>query len=164
MRWLVGSISDWTALFKQAYRSLKPGGYIESYEPSSCIESDDGTAREDSALNQWGKFFVEGGRKLGRPFTIFEDGTQVKAMKEAGFVDIEERDFKDQQLRDIGSYMQLAFEQDAEGSVLFMATSLGWTKEEVVVFLTHFRREIRNKDIHSYFKQKVVWGRKPVEG
>ncbi|KAF5000114.1 hypothetical protein FDECE_11276 [Fusarium decemcellulare] len=94
MRWLVGSIKDWTALFKEAYKILKPGGYVESYEPSSRIESDDGTVLKKSALSQWEKFFVEGGRKLGRPFTIFEDGIQREAMREAGFVDIEERDFK----------------------------------------------------------------------
>jgi hypothetical protein len=45
-------------------------------------------------LNQWGKFFVEGGRKLGRPFTIFEEDIQKAAMREAGFVDIEEKDLK----------------------------------------------------------------------
>lgn len=59
--------------------------------------------------------------------------------------------------------MQLALEQDAEGSVLFMATMLGWTKEEITVFLAHFRREIRSKEIHSFFWQRVVWGRKPAE-
>ncbi|KAM0192228.1 hypothetical protein ACHAPA_006671 [Fusarium lateritium] len=85
MRWLVGSIVDWTALFKQAYKSLKPGGYVGSY---------DGTVRDGSALSQWEKFFVEGGHKLGRPFTIFEEGIQKAAMQEAGFIDIEERDFK----------------------------------------------------------------------
>jgi hypothetical protein len=51
--------------------------------------------------------------------------------------------------------MQLAFEEDAEGRVLFMATSLGSRREEVTLFLAHFRREIRNTDIHSCFKQKV---------
>ncbi|RKK27886.1 hypothetical protein BFJ66_g16440 [Fusarium oxysporum f. sp. cepae] len=50
MRWLVGSIADWTALFQEAYKSLKPGGYIERYEPSSRIESDDGTLFDESAL------------------------------------------------------------------------------------------------------------------
>lgn len=59
--------------------------------------------------------------------------------------------------------MQLAFEQDAEGSVLFMVTSLGWTREEAAMFLTHFRREVRNREIHWYFRQRIVWGRKPME-
>jgi hypothetical protein len=58
------------------------------------VKSDDGTVREDSALGQWGKFFLKGGEKSGRPFTVFEDGLQRKAMEAAGFVDIEEFNFK----------------------------------------------------------------------
>ncbi|KAH6951924.1 S-adenosyl-L-methionine-dependent methyltransferase [Fusarium avenaceum] len=170
IRWLVGSIVDWTALFKQAYKSLKPGGYVESYEPGSRVESDDGTVREGSALSQWEKFFVEGGLKLGRPFTIFEEGIQKAAMREAGFVDIEERDFKnpvggwpkDPKQRSIGQYTQAAFEQDAKGTVLHMATSLGWTEGEITVFVAHLKRDIRSPKIHSYYRQKVVWGRKPI--
>ncbi|KAF5025563.1 hypothetical protein F66182_2371 [Fusarium sp. NRRL 66182] len=119
MRWLIGSIADWTALFKEAYKSLKPGGYVESYEPSSCTESDDGT----NPVGGWPK---------------------------------------DPKLRIIGQYMQAAFERDAKGSMLHMATVLGWTEQEVTVFVSHFRREIRSDKIHSYFWQKVVWGRKPV--
>ena len=91
-------------------------------------------------------------------------------MEEAGFVDIEERDFRnpvgrwprEDTAREIGAYSQLAFEQDAEGAVLFMATTLGWKKEEVTVFLSYFRREIRSYNIHAYYRQKVVWGRKPL--
>ncbi|KAL4728177.1 hypothetical protein ACLX1H_004914 [Fusarium chlamydosporum] len=94
MRWLIGSIAHWTDLFKEAYRSLKPGGWVESYEPSSTVESDDNTVLPGSAMSQWQKFFVEGGRKIGRPFTVFDDDIQRKAMQEAGFVDIEERNFK----------------------------------------------------------------------
>lgn len=91
---MLGSIVDWTALFQQAYKSLKPGGYIESFEPSSCLTSDDDTVVEGSPLDQWGRFFNEGGRKIGRSFTVYEDGIQKEAMQQAGFVEIEERDFK----------------------------------------------------------------------
>ncbi|GKU05774.1 unnamed protein product [Fusarium langsethiae] len=169
MRWLVGSIADWTPLFREAYKSLKPGGWVESYEPSSTIESDDNTVLPGSAMSQWQNFFVEGGRKMGRPFTVFEDGIQKRAMQEAGFVDIEERTFKnpiggwpkDPKVRSIGHYTQAALEQDGKGTVLHMATALGWSEEEVTVFISHFRREIRSPKIHAYFKQKAVWGRKP---
>lgn len=94
IRWLLGSIADWTELFKQAYRCLKPGGYVESFEPDSVMQSDDGTVKETSAMGQWGKFFEEGGKKLGRPFSVLSDRLQRKGMEEAGFVDIEELDFK----------------------------------------------------------------------
>lgn len=88
VRWLVGSIPDWTALFKQAYRCLKPGAYLESHEASARVLSDDGSVHDGSALGQWGEIFIEGGRKIGRPFTVVEDELQKKAMEEAGFVNI----------------------------------------------------------------------------
>lgn len=56
------------------------------------LETDDDTLGENMA--KWGTFIVEGGKKIGRSFTVLEDGTQRKAMEEAGFVDIQERDFK----------------------------------------------------------------------
>lgn len=94
MRFLVGSIVDWPALFKQAYRCLKPGGYIESHEASPDIGSDDDTVKETSAMGQWGKIFFEGGRKLQRPFSVLEDEMQRKGMEEAGFENIEECNIK----------------------------------------------------------------------
>lgn len=94
MRFLVGSIIDWPGLFKQAYKCLKPGGYIESHEASPCIGSDDNSVSEDSAMGQWGKIFMEGGRKLQRPFSVLEDNVQVESMNEAGFINIEEEEIK----------------------------------------------------------------------
>ncbi|KAF7554984.1 hypothetical protein G7Z17_g2522 [Cylindrodendrum hubeiense] len=84
MRYLYGSIGDWSALIKEAYRACKPGGWVESYEASAMMESDDGTVTETCAINEWGKFFIEGGKKLGRTFTILDDDLQRKCMEEAG--------------------------------------------------------------------------------
>jgi hypothetical protein len=94
MRWLVGSIPDWRFLYSEAFRCCKPGGWLESHETSSMITSDDGSVKPKSALDQWGKFFIEGGKKLGSSFTVFEDETQKKEMEKAGFVDIQEFDYK----------------------------------------------------------------------
>lgn len=58
------------------------------------MDCDDGSITEKSAMHQWGKFFVEGGKKIGRSFTIVEDGVQRSAMEKVGFVNVEERDFK----------------------------------------------------------------------
>lgn len=94
MRWLLGSIQDWDALMRQAYRVLRPGAYFEILEPSAIITSDDGTVTETSALGQWGKFFINGGKQIGRSFTVVEDETQRKSMEAAGFVDIQEFNYK----------------------------------------------------------------------
>ena len=48
-----------------------------------------------------------------------------------------------------------------EGYILYPATALGWSPEEISVFTAHVRRNIRSPDFHGYYRQKVVWGRKP---
>ncbi|KAJ4252883.1 hypothetical protein NW762_010789 [Fusarium torreyae] len=64
-------------------------------------------------MGQWGKIFVEGGKKIGRTFTVVQDELQNKAMAEAGFVDIQQKMYKassspigswpkDERLREIG--------------------------------------------------------------
>ena len=94
MRYLLGAIIDWNELFRQAYRSLRPGGWLESYEAAVTQESDDGSVEEGSAMDQWGKLFHEAGRKTGRSFRVYEDRLQKKAMEAAGFVDIQVWEFK----------------------------------------------------------------------
>uniref|UniRef100_A0A0D2YG92 Methyltransferase n=1 Tax=Fusarium oxysporum (strain Fo5176) TaxID=660025 RepID=A0A0D2YG92_FUSOF len=141
MRWLVGSIADWKSLFKESYKCLKPGATSKAMSHHHASKA-----------------------------TTVKFCQAREGMREAGFVNIEERDFKnpvggwpkDPKQRSAGQYMQAAFEQDAQGTVLHMATALGWTEEEVTVFISHFRHEIRSPKIHSYFRQKVVWGRKPL--
>lgn len=91
---MLGSIVDWGAFFKQAYRCCKPGGYLESYEASTRVLSDDGTLPPNSATAQWTSLFIEGGKAIGRSFTIVDEGVQRKAMEDAGFVDIQEKNIK----------------------------------------------------------------------
>ena len=69
---------------------------------------------------------------------------------------------KDARLKQIGQFAQAALEQDYEGYVLFMANMvLGWTKEEVTVYCAQLRREIRSGKFHPFYRQRVVYGRKP---
>ncbi|KAL5593194.1 hypothetical protein FOBRF1_012296 [Fusarium oxysporum] len=140
MRYLYGSISDWSALFQEAFRSCKPGGWVESFEASPCLESDDDTVKDGSAMSEWGKFFIEGGKRLGRTFTILDDDLQKQGMEDAGFTDIQTRDFKlpigswpkDPKMQEIGNFAFAAMDQDLEGFVLYMASVvLGWSQDEV---------------------------------
>ncbi|KAH7166538.1 S-adenosyl-L-methionine-dependent methyltransferase [Dactylonectria macrodidyma] len=171
MRYLVGSIKDWSELFKEAFRVCKPGGWVESHEAAAMMESDDGTVADTSALHEWGRFFIEGGKKLGQPFTILENDMQRKYMEEAGFVDITVENRKipvggwpsDKRMREIGIFVQAALEKDFEGYVLYMASQLlGWTMNEVRVYCAQLRREIRSGKHHAYFRFRAVYGRKPT--
>ena len=169
LRWLTGSVPDWNALFRQAFQATSPGGWVQTYEPSSIFRSDHTTIKADSALGQWGQFFVEGGKTIGRSFLAVEDGLQKKALEDAGFVDVDEFNFKnpmggwakDPVLKELGSLTQAALESDVEGYVLFMANLFGWSREEIQVYVAHLRREIRTGNFYPYYFQRVVWGRKP---
>ncbi|KAF5011682.1 hypothetical protein FDECE_2220 [Fusarium decemcellulare] len=171
-RYLIGCIPDWPALFKQAYRVLKPGGWIESFEVSPTVTSDDGTVAPDSAMAQWDKIFIEASEKIGNTFTVVADEIQRPAMAEAGFVDIQEWNGKcplspwpkDPKLKEIGKFGEVFGTQDPEGLVNFVANFLGWTPEEVYVYIARFRREIRNRKHHPYVFLKTVWARKPEDG
>ncbi|KAF7563705.1 hypothetical protein G7046_g392 [Stylonectria norvegica] len=170
IRYLGGCIVDWAAFFKEAYKATRPGGYLESHEASPVVYSDDGTLPESSAIAQWGPLFIEGGEKIGRSFTIVDDGTQRKAMEDAGFVDIQEKLIKvpsggwpaDPKLKEIGEFAQFAVMSDVESFILFFTSILGWSREEVIVFIARLRRELNSLKHHVYYYQRIVYGRKPT--
>ena len=71
------------------------GGWVQSMDAGGKFEIEDSsTTQEWTALKQWGELFAEGGKKLNQSFTILQDGTQRRGLEEAGFVDIQEQDFK----------------------------------------------------------------------
>ncbi|KAF5706000.1 mRNA 3 end-processing YTH1 [Fusarium globosum] len=55
MRYLIGAIADWGALFKEAFRCCKPGGFVESVEVNPTFFSDDETASDVMAVKTWNK-------------------------------------------------------------------------------------------------------------
>ncbi|KAF4448232.1 Demethylmenaquinone methyltransferase [Fusarium austroafricanum] len=171
IRWLIGSIPDWYQFFREAYKTCKPGGWVESFEPAGHITSDDNTVKDSSALGQWGKLFVEGGKKIGMSFSIYGEEIQRKAMEAAGFVDIQQYEFKtpigdwpkDPEMKELGELSRHVFLSDTEGVVLFVANTIGWTEAEIHVYIAHVRKEINSGKYHAYYNQRVVWGRKPAE-
>ena len=40
---------------------------------------------------------------------------------------------------------------------------LGWTREQLEVFLVGVRRAVRERDVHAYHRVYVVWGRRRSE-
>ncbi len=68
---------------------------------------------------------------------------------------------KDKKIQDIGLYAQAAFEHDTEGYILFLATTIGWKKEDVTAYVKQACREVRAKTKKPQYRQKVVWARKP---
>ncbi|KAH7214380.1 S-adenosyl-L-methionine-dependent methyltransferase [Fusarium oxysporum] len=169
LRYLVGCVPDWDKLFEQAFKALKPGGWVESFEASAIIESDDDSVKPDSALAQWGPIFIKASKTIGNTFTVVGDELQRPGIEKAGFTDVKQWDSKlplnpfpkDPKLKEIGQFGELFSTQDTEGLVLFVANTLGWTPEEVHVYIAKFRREIRGRRNHPYIRLRTVWARKP---
>ncbi|RKK23540.1 hypothetical protein BFJ68_g17274 [Fusarium oxysporum] len=173
IRFLNGAIKDWHALFREAYRCCKPGGYVESGEFDPRYYCDDGTADGVDVIETWNSVFEMGAQKLGYSFTVIEDNLQETGISNAGFQDINVVAYKapvgawakDQKLAEIGRFTQLTLENDMEGYTLFLWTNvLGWPKDEYQIFLMSMRKVLRNTaNIHIYCKYKYVYGCKPVD-
>ncbi|CCE28063.1 uncharacterized protein CPUR_01537 [Claviceps purpurea 20.1] len=148
MRYIVGGIQDWTALFKEAYRCCAPGGWVESveYEPEFC--SDDGTTELEPILASFGELFRETGKILNRPF--FVKDIQKQAVDEAGFVEKRVVRYK----IPIGPWAKDRYTQ-----MLWQA--LQRPADEYHVWLATMRKAMRNPKVHSYAMAQVVYGRKP---
>ncbi|KAF5004219.1 hypothetical protein FDECE_9276 [Fusarium decemcellulare] len=159
IRALYGSIPDWQDLYRKAYAHLKPGGWIQDLEMEVRIESDHVDFGEDHIFNRWAELFYEGGEKMGRSFAVCQGHTMRDNLEAAGFVDIVEKKVKapihswpkDPKLRQAGVLFQLALDESVEGFGLFMLTQvLGWRREEVLVLVSQFRREMKKKSNCSW--------------
>lgn len=174
MRWLATSVVDWVEHFKKAYRYLKPGAWLESFDTNVYIESDDGTVAKGTAMFDYGEILRKGCGKMGIPssdFYVVRDQLQRKALEAAGFVNIQEKRFRiptsewplDPAMKDIGLYSRAAIQNDVEGIVGLPASHIGYSKEEVAVYGAKFRKELCDMKIHGYYTTNVAWGQKPAD-
>ncbi|KAA8630562.1 hypothetical protein SMACR_08784 [Sordaria macrospora] len=158
-RMLIGVVTDWHALLCNAFRCLKPGGYVESMVSSAYFHSDDGTVKEGSALSQYHTIFWEAGKKMGRVFKVFEDDLQRKGMEDAGFVDITVQDVnipfgtwpEDKKAAEIGLWVKIALETDLEGYFNYVCNNLlGWKTDKTAAYIAHVKKEWNDPNIHGY--------------
>lgn len=86
---MAGAIQDWPSLFREAYRVLKPGGWIESGEFDPRFLCDDGSADDREVVKTWNKVFEEGGKAVGSSFTVIDDNVQELGIRETGFGEVQ---------------------------------------------------------------------------
>ncbi|RSM16172.1 hypothetical protein CDV31_004635 [Fusarium ambrosium] len=172
-RFLTGSIRDWPKFFKQSLEFLNPGGKIEIMDIIYPPRSDDGTLSEDSPLYKWATLLLRTFATMGSPL---DSALRYKEqLEEAGFVDVhvvqrkwpmnrwpKARIYKqigmwaNQNTMDALAAISLAVFTRPEGQ-----GGLGWTSEELEVFLIEVRKDIKDHTIHSYWPIWSVYGTKP---
>lgn len=91
-RELEGCISDEDALFRRAFKHLKPGGHIELQAAYPHCLSDDSTAEKAENTQSWLKSLLEGSAKFGKSLEGVI-GWKEKLVK-VGFVDVKQEILK----------------------------------------------------------------------
>jgi ubiquinone/menaquinone biosynthesis C-methylase UbiE len=167
-RELIMAIRDWPRLIRQAYRHLKPGGYIELSGSYPSFQSDDDTLPADSAYVETGQIYFDMSERIG------SSGHEVRNWKqyleEAGFVDVQQRIFriptnpwpKDPTLKKIGAFELLHY-RDNIANVFARGYSqiLGGDPAYFELLMARARKEVANRDMHSWVPYFVVYGRRP---
>ncbi|PQE26096.1 SAM dependent methyltransferase protein [Rutstroemia sp. NJR-2017a BBW] len=169
IRSLFGSIPDWPKVYEQAFKHLKPGGFIEHIEPSLYLRSDDGTLAPDNPLNRFADLFNQAGERTGQSMDLCP--SMASDMTTAGFINLREETFKtpmgewcsDPKLRELGRWNLLQFDVGLEGFAVQLLTKvMGMTLPEVQVFCANVRAAARDPRTHAYYPHRVVYAQKPL--
>ena len=161
-RTLLGSFTDFRDIVRKAFRYVEPGGWFESQEIYPSIYCDDGTMPADWPMLHWAKMQDEAAMNMGRPLRI---ANKLKRWyQEQGFINVKEEMFKvpmnpwpkDPQFKLIGRFHERNMLDGLQGfSLAFFHRGLGWTKEEIEVYLVDVRKALQDKRVHAYQKVYV---------
>ncbi|KAK4212666.1 putative methylase [Rhypophila decipiens] len=182
LRFLLGSVPDWPALYAEALRCLKPGGWLEHSDFTIRLCCDDGSvsigSQDDPSSScvytTWNEFFAQAGEKTGRTFMVTDKDAHIDAMKSAGFEEADKiftRNFKlplgtwaaDKRWKEIGAFNKASCEQGLEGYALYLGTQiLGWSEEEMRELFGRMVEAMNRRDWHVYYPCATTWAQKPV--
>ncbi|KAJ5765483.1 hypothetical protein N7520_005042 [Penicillium odoratum] len=171
---MIGAFSkqEWKSVYQQCYDNLIPGGWIEQFEGSCNIMSDDGSLPEDSILANWGDNLIAAANKSGHPMGTLD--TMREQIENAGFVDVHEKVYKwpiggwakDPVLKEAGRLNSTMWKSGMEGWAMYLLTRYGspkpWAKQEVQVLIAKARSELKDPAHHVYIPARRIWARKPT--
>ncbi|OBT51722.1 hypothetical protein VE04_07555 [Pseudogymnoascus sp. 24MN13] len=132
---------------------VKPGGYVEFQAVTACIGSDDNTLPVDGSFQKFADNLNKSAKIFGTPI---DDPLRWKGRL---------RRARDPRMKVLGAWEMENLLSNLEGMTMrVFQKALGWTPEEVSVFLVGVRKEIRDRSIHAYWPYYTVYGRKPLSG
>ena len=140
-------------------RHLKSGGWVEVIEMDIIPSSDDGSLPADNYITKHLQYITEAGAKMNRRLDIAPHLHQLVA--DAGFVRVTEVPCKlpmgiwpkERKLKTIGFFHREQFLEGLQGMAMgFFTRALGWTPQEVEVFLVRVRKDLKDPNFHSYWR------------
>jgi len=169
VRFMFLAVKDFPALLAQAYRSLKPGGYVELSELATLPEPTNPDYQRPVHLYRWLEALTEASRRMG--FSMRVAPTFKELVINAGFEDVVETKFEvpwgtwpeSERQKTAGFWHLEQLKQGLQGIVMGLFTrSLGWSSQQVEIFLVDLRKELDDKNYHLLDHAYVVYGRKPL--
>ena len=123
------------------------------------LHSDDSSIPTDSYAVKWCETCEDGMQKIGNSLRQPHHDLPGK-LRAAGFVNVEVKEFKipigtwpaDPKLRETGTFQLVALLEGLQGLTLALWTRvLGWSTQEIEVFLSEVRREWKSRKVHMWW-------------
>ncbi|KAL4970712.1 class I SAM-dependent methyltransferase [Aspergillus stella-maris] len=163
---LSGALPSYKELMRKIYSHLKPGGWAEIHEFDTMVRCDDGTMPpmdedvwSEYKLQDWCDMQIRSGQTVDpqRQFRVAH--RLARGMRDLGFVDVQERIFKapvnpwssDPHLHNIGKWMQSNLLDGLSGWSYKPFRNMGYSRNEIEMFLVDVRKSIQNLQVHAYF-------------
>ncbi|KAG9243417.1 S-adenosyl-L-methionine-dependent methyltransferase [Calycina marina] len=170
-RHTVMAIRDWPKLMGRALEHLKPGGWFELQEIHHYPYCHDGSMPENHPVTEYWSLVIQALAVLGVDFnaTLLLAGM----MRDAGFVNVTTRIFhvpigtwpKNKVLKMVGLYWRTILEIGLQPIAIGPLTrGLGWSREQVEVWLMEVRKAYKDKWVHSHMPLHIICGQKPGPG
>ncbi|KAH0607954.1 uncharacterized protein H6S33_002006 [Morchella sextelata] len=169
IRHLNGAIKDWPKLIKEAFRCIKPGGWIELAEYELFLHSDDNTLPKDSSLYKYYDLCNQAATKLGREFIIAANLKPI--ILEAGFECATHQTMKvpfgtwpaDKLQKEMGAYLYMTAEEGfAAFGMALLTRVMEMEVEEVNALIAQAKIDAKSRKIHSYSRQHIYYAQKPI--
>ncbi|KAL4981275.1 hypothetical protein BDW68DRAFT_183684 [Aspergillus falconensis] len=170
---LGGLISDYEGFYRNVFRHLLPGGWVEVRENDLRFVTDSPSEEKDAklvSLRKWEKLMEEAAERFGKPINVA--GRQKELMEQAGFTDVREEIFKvplghwmEGDWARVASSYSRHLKHGLEGYTLRLFTkTLGWSLDDTMDLIKKVQEETAESErkelqLYSYFR--VVIGKKP---
>lgn len=172
-RFLSGSLPSPRSLIRMCRLHLKPGdGWLEMHEMDPTPQCDDNTMPKNWRFTEWAEMLNKASReRLNPPRSIAVAQDLQQYMKDSGLVDVSQLVFKvplgpwpkDKKLKVAGGQMceNIISGLPAFSYKLMGAEGLQMDREEIELCLLDVRKSLGMREVHSYMRYFVVFGRRP---